>query len=232
MTKIAEELKISRHTLFRTFIQNDEILRKAHEDYTNRIYEHSEQRKENLKANSSRNYDNTLLDGEIWKPIVGYNGYEVSNKGRIRHYAARYKSYIILRTQPNSKNGRIYVTITDGNKKKNLMVARIVAHAFVTGFSDENNTVNHIDGDITNNCSDNLAWASQSENNTHSYKNLGRTKVRGKRYKFDKILYKNKYEFKTITAFAKFIGKSETQTRRYIDEPEKYEIKLINNRND
>lgn len=48
---------------------------------------------------------------------------------------------------------------------------------------------------------------------------------------FDKILYKDKYEFKTVAAFSRFLGKSETQTRRYLDEPEKHETKLINKTN-
>ena len=56
---------------------------------------------------------------------------------------------------------------------------------------------------------------------------INRNIVRGKRYKFDRILYKDKYEFKTVAAFARFIGMSETQTRRYLDEPEKHDIKLI-----
>lgn len=47
---------------------------------------------------------------------------------------------------------------------------------------------------------------------------------------FKKIVLDNEYEFKTIRAFAKFIGKSETQTYRYIfklttNNP--YEIELI-----
>ena len=121
----------------------------------------------------------------------------------------------------------MYVKLYNGTKIKNLQVARLVGHAFVDGYSEKNNTINHNDGNVANNKASNLTWVSQSDNNLHSYKELNRLKVRCKRYNFTKILYKNKYEFKTVAAFAKFLNKSETQIRRYLDNPKKYDIKLI-----
>ena len=113
------------------------------------------------------------------------------------------------------------------NKRKNIQVAHLVAHTFVSGYSDKQNTVNHNDGNPTNNVASNLSWVSQSENNIHSYRTLKKKPVCQKKYEFTKILYKNKYEFKTIAAFARFLHKSETQTRRYIDHASNYDIKLI-----
>ena len=54
-----------------------------------------------------------------------------------------------------------------------------------------------------------------------------RSVVRNNKSPFKQIIYKNKYEFKTVAAFARFIGKSETQTRRYLETPSKYEIKIV-----
>jgi predicted DNA-binding protein YlxM (UPF0122 family) len=228
MAKIAEELKISRDSLCKTFIANDDILKKTHADYINRMKTNAENRTQNLKSKSSREYNFEDLENEEWKPILGYDEYFVSNKGRIKHYVSRYKSYILLKQQPNANlDNRLYVCITNGNKRKNFAVARLVAHAFVNGFSSENNTVNHKDGNPANNCSDNLEWVSQSENNRHSHRELNRTKVNFKKYKFDKIIYNGKYEFKTVAAFSRFLNLSETQTRRYLDEPEKHNIKLV-----
>lgn len=225
MTEIAEELGISRLTLQRTYINNDEILKKAHDDYIRRMHGHAERVVEAIEK-SSRDYTGDL-DGEQWRLILGYDGYEVSNKGRVRHYVERYKTYILLKPNINQLTGRVYMNITADKKRNNFILARLVAHAFVEGYSEERNIVNHKNGDITNNCSDNLEWVSQSENNKHAYDKLNRNTVRGKRYKFDRILYKDKYEFKTVAAFARFIRMSETQTRRYLDEPEKHDIKLI-----
>lgn len=233
MTKIAEELKISRHTLYKTFIINDDVLKKAHDDYIRRINDNHETHIENMKNISPRQYiDNTDISDENWKPVLGYENYEVSDKGHIRHYAKRYNAYYILRPTPNKYTGRLYVKLSNDNRSQNLALARIVAHAFVNGYSTDKNTVNHIDGNILNNSASNLEWVSQSENNKHAYNMLNRTKVNHKRYNFDRILYKNKYEFKTVAAFARFLNKSESQIRRYMDEPEKHDIEFIKNRND
>lgn len=227
MTEIAEELGISRLTLQRTYINNDEILKKAHDDYIRRMHDGHDERVEEAIEKSSRDYYTGDLDGEQWRLILGYDGYEVSNKGRVRHYTERYKVYILLKPNINQLTGRVYMYITADKKRNSFILARLVAHAFVKGYSEERNTVNHKDGDIKNNCSDNLEWVSKSENNKHAYDKLNRNTVRGKRYKFDRILYKDKYEFKTVAAFARFIGMPETQTHRYLDEPEKHDIKLI-----
>lgn len=228
ISKIAEELKISRKTLVDTYIKADDVLTKAYQDYNNRKEQlHKEKIDECINA-SGRIYDFSDLPGEIWKPILGYDKYMVSNMGRIKTLSKSYNRYYLLRFQPNKNNGRLYVRlINNDGKSRNLQVARIVAFAFVSGHSDEKNTVNHEDGDVTNNKADNLSWMSQSKNNEHSYKKLKRTKNKEKKYIFSKIVYCDKYEFKTVAAFSRFLGKSETQVRRYLDEPKKHNIKLI-----
>ena len=97
---------------------------------------------------------------------------------------------------------------------------------FVPGYSEEKNTINHIDGNPLNNFYTNLEWVSQAENNLHAYRVLHRRVNRKRRYKFKTLLYKDKYEFKTISALARFMNKSETQVIRYIDQG-KEDIKLI-----
>ena len=87
---IADELKISRHTLYKTFILYDDVLKKAHDDYTNRIKTNALNRREQYKSDSRFDYNITPIPGEIWKPILGYETYEVSNKGRIRQLQKLY----------------------------------------------------------------------------------------------------------------------------------------------
>lgn len=232
MTKIAEELRITRHTLYRTFIMNDDVLRQCHSEYINRMRTNAESKRQDMMDASSRKYNVTDLEGEVWRSILGYENYFVSNMGRIKKYIKSYDTYMLIQSFPNKNNGRLYVSLSNGDQTKNLSVARLVAYAFIDGHSDTNNTVNHDDGNITNNRADNLSWSSQSENNKHAYDKLHRSKVKSKRYKFDKIIYKGKYEFKTVAAFARFIGKSETQVRRYLDEPKKHDIQIVKNCND
>ena len=162
----------------------------------------------------------TKMDGEVWKPIVGYENYEVSNFGRIR------KRYNIVKPILNTKHDRYYITLWANGKRKNFILARIVAHAFCDGYDENHNTVNHLDGNTHNNSAENLEWVSQSDNNLHSYKVLKRKVNIAKPIKYI-IVYKGTYRFKTISAFSRFLNLSETQTRRWLDEPERHEIQKV-----
>lgn len=231
ITEICKEYSLSDYDM-KLFFKIDEDLKNAKEHYIKRLNEIAEQNKMRKIKVFSKEYDFEDLECEIWKEILGFENYQVSNKGRIKSYKKTYDKFILIKATPNINNGRLYVSLyTSDGKRKNLMVARLVAHAFVSGYDAEiKNTVNHIDGNIKNNCSDNLEWISQSENNLHSYHKLNRKKVSVKydrRYRFNYILYKDKYKFKTIEALARFIEKSPTQTRRYLDNPEKHDLKLM-----
>lgn len=216
---IARLLGTTRKVILDTFIKNDDILSRAYTEYR--------QRKANaFKEHTSLQYDFEELPNEEWKPILGYDKYFVSNMGRVKKYAERHKTYFLLKESMN-KNGRIYVMLSDNGNRKNMNLSRIVGHAYVNGYSEERNTINHINGDITDNRAANLEWTSQSENNTHAYRVLNRSAVNQKRYTFKRIKYKGKYEFKSVAAFARFINKSETQTRRYLDNPSEHEIELL-----
>lgn len=160
------------------------------------------------------------IEGEQWKPILGYENYEISDHGRIR------KANGFITTQINCKSGYETVNLSKDGTAKGFRVHRLVAHAFCPGYSDIRNTVNHIDGDISNNKASNLEWVSQSDNNQHAYDKLNRVHTHGAPPKYT-IIYQNKYTFKTIAAFAKFINKSETQAARWLKEPEQHDIRLV-----
>ena len=204
-------------SLLNTVISYDSVLKKAKDDYVNRIHINHMSNIENLKHDSS-------YDGEVWKPILGYDGYYVSNCGRVKHFAKSYNSYHLLDIYYNPTTDRPYVRIANNN----FLLYRLVAHAFVDGYTDERNTVNHIDGDTHNNKADNLEWVSQLENNRHARKCLNMKSTRERKYRGKHFIYKGKYEFKTVKAFAKFIDKSETQARRWLDEAEKHDIYFLN----
>ena len=224
LVDIAKELHCSKETL-RTIFYYDKVLEKAKNDYVARIHKKHKEAVNKMINDSSNNYDFEEFENETWKQILGYDDYYVSNYGRVKHYIKTYDKYILLTNDYNKHNGRYYVTIHD----KTLQVARIVAHAFCDGYSEERNTINHIDGNKTNNNANNLEWVSQSENNKHAYEVLHRKKVRVgvKNRKYKHFIYKGTYEFHTVSAFARFIDKSETQARRWLDEADKHDIKII-----
>lgn len=109
---------------------------------------------------------------EEWKPVVGYEGlYEVSNLGRIKSLP-RNKTKGGIMKQFKSV-GYMYVGLHKDGKATPKRVHKLVMMAFdprPTGnYYDKNFTINHIDGDKTNNNLSNLEWCTQSENQIKAY---------------------------------------------------------------
>lgn len=228
ITEIARELNVDRKKIY-NIIEKDKELNNYYKQYQKRMKDFHEERIEKQKEESIYNYSFEELDNEIWKEIMGYDGYYVSNMGRIKKYVKTYDTFILKSLSlSNVDKNRYYVSLTtiDG-KTRNLQVARLVGFAFVEGYSEEKNTINHIDKNTLNNMASNLEWVSQSENNKHAY-DTGRSKVKSyqKNGKFKKIILNDTYEFKTIKALAKFCGVSETQMQRYISNECKHNYKI------
>jgi len=222
---ISKEINIPYSKLLYTYKLDNDLI-SAVEEYREKLSKKHNNIINDKIEKSSRLYNIEPIEGEIWKPILGYDGYEISNKGRVKHFAISYNKFYLLTLSPNQKSNRFYVTLCNNDKKENLQVARLVGFNFCDGYSEINNTINHKDGNVQNNDASNLEWVSQSYNNLHAYNKLKRQKNIGTPNRWT-IIYNNKYIFKTIAAYARFIGKSETQARRYIDNPEKYNIKVI-----
>lgn len=230
VSAIAKELGVSGDFLQRTIIPNDPAMKHAHDEYINRIKNKAQDRRNYLMQKSARNYITQDLPGEEWKPVLGYDRYMVSNMGRVRVKEERCNAWYEIGQEKNKNTGRPYVRL-HGNKERadgqNLQVARLVAHAFVPGYDETHNTVNHISGDIMDNRACNLEWISQSANNTHAYRESGRKAVRKNKSDFAEVIYKGTYHFTTVAALAKFLKKSETQTRRYLEHPEQHNLRIV-----
>lgn len=126
------------------------------------------------------------LKGEIWKNIIDFEGYyEISNYGRVKaversDYTTRgirkYKARIL---KPGEHTrGYKFVNLSKDRKTTYKSVHRLVALHFISNHENKPQ-VNHIDGNVRNNHVDNLEWNTNSENNKHAYKNLGRKSAKG-----------------------------------------------------
>lgn len=86
-------------------------------------------------------------DKEIWKPAVGFESYEVSNFGNIRHRDLRYRKLNVTR---NIGNNMVYVTLRDNtHKKKYIALCRVIAKTFINDYNDDD-IIAFIDNDTTN----------------------------------------------------------------------------------
>lgn len=159
---------------------------------------------------------------EVWKDIKGYEGiYQVSSMGKVRSINRiityfnpiqnTYKRTFVgkvLRAGLCKKTGYLKVNLL--NKTKS--VHRLVAEAFIPN-PEYKKDVNHKNGKKTDNCVENLEWATRSENIQHSFKVLHRKAgglgMFGKNNKISKIVQ----QIKDGKIIAEFYGCNEAQRK-------------------
>lgn len=99
------------------------------------------------------------LDGEYWVDVLGYDGYMVSNLGRIK---SLYQTHEMLLEKQLDKNGYETVSFPSYGRQKRLLVHRIVADNFLLN-PDNKPTVDHINRKRNDNRLGNLRWATHKE---------------------------------------------------------------------
>lgn len=111
---------------------------------------------------------------EIWKPIVGFEKYSVSNLGRIKNPFGK-----ILKPFPNNK-GYLRVHLNSENiKHKHCSVHRAVALAFILN-PDNLPQINHKNHNVQDNRVKNLEWCSNEYNQRYSHsKSISQYNIRG-----------------------------------------------------
>lgn len=118
---------------------------------------------------------------EIWKDIKNYNGYQVSNLGRVRtknkisyakKHGERHWKDRILKYKGSGYRTGYRVDLWKNGKPKTFLVARLVAFTFFEkDINDNSLTVDHLDGNRFNNNINNLELVSLKENIQRAFKN-------------------------------------------------------------
>lgn len=121
---------------------------------------------------------------EIWKDVVGYEGYyQISNFGNVKSLSRikLHKGYIPLLTKEKlmkiniNKYGYSYISLEKNKKQKYCLIHRLVGIAFID--NNKNKTdINHKNGVKHDNRLENLEWLTRKENTIHSAK-TGLTKI-------------------------------------------------------
>lgn len=129
------------------------------------------------KKKAKKNEPIVDLEGEIWEPVVGYEGlYEVSNKGRVKslRYGGRDRVSIM---KVNFSYNYPTIMLCKNAVRKVFLVHRLEYEAFNgklpefkfmgKGNGDKMFVINHLDENKHNNCLENLELTNQKENNNY-----------------------------------------------------------------
>lgn len=104
---------------------------------------------------------------EEWRTVIYngevYNGYEVSNTGKVRSLKRGKVKEMKLR---KNKDGYLYVQLYQG-KARHCFIHRLVACTFIPNDDETKTDVNHIDENKENNSLDNLEWMTHKQNINH-----------------------------------------------------------------
>ena len=110
------------------------------------------------------------MEEEIWKPVEGFDGYEVSNLGRVRSWRGPGGKKLrevtepkILKSSPNSKGYPVNVFMKGGGARHTRTLHVVVATHF-HGPRPRDHECSHLDGVKMNCRADNLVWEMHKRN--------------------------------------------------------------------
>jgi len=127
------------------------------------------------KTVSWKGYDLLVsADGRVWRPEIR-SDYTAMQRGSERRFSSRYPEKEIVPYL--TKGGYLEIKFQHNRKVVKAHVHRLVATAFVSGFSPEM-VVNHVDGNKLNNTPSNLEWTTKGGNTRHAW-NAGLVDLRG-----------------------------------------------------
>lgn len=96
------------------------------------------------------------------KEIDGYPGYYIDSNGSAFHFNRQMNNNI-------NRDGYVSISLTNNKVRKFKLAHRLVAIAFIPN-PENKRTVNHKNGIKHDNILENLEWATDSENQLHSYR--------------------------------------------------------------
>lgn len=103
---------------------------------------------------------------ETWKPITGYENYEVSDIGNVKSTNFNRTGKARLLKPYINAYGYKEVQLSKNGDVKHFTVHRLVAMMFLPN-EKRHAEVNHIDEDKMNNCVSNLEWCGHKHNINH-----------------------------------------------------------------
>jgi len=124
----------------------------------------------------------TYKQEEIWKPIPGWDKYEVSSEGRVKRLAGytvqgRWIPETMMKLH-TMWDGRRRVTLKqDGRIWNQVRVAQLMLLTFVGPRPTKKHHARHLDDNTDNDTRGNLAWGTASQNARDAFRNGSRGKL-------------------------------------------------------
>lgn len=157
---------------------------------------------------------------EVWKDIEKYPGYQVSDQGRIKSFKVSKEGRIL---QGKNCKGYIGVDFRVNGETIQDLVHRVVLMTFAPIEGWETLTVNHKNGDRTDNRLENLEWMTLAENTSHARRILG-SGLYAKKVHIVTMQREDKY-FDTVAEAAEFMGVAQGTVSRWANGSRSYEGK-------
>lgn len=145
----------------------------------------------------------------IWKKISKNENYSINELGQVRNDITNK----IKKPFQNKQNNYFYIDLWKDNKVKKYPIHRLIAEAFIPNPLNKP-TVDHIDGNRSNNSIDNLRWATYSEQNSRFNTNGVRseeiivTNINNEKFYFNKITDVAIYFNTTISNISQMLKKA------------------------
>ena len=146
----------------------------------NFIVERAEKQDLDKSIFSTRGASIEELPGEEWKTLFFDNGYEVSNLGRLRNKRTK-----VIAKGTIKKNGYVDVSVNN----QNYRLHRLVLQTWCPNEDYEELTVDHINGNRSDNRLENLRWATREENTIYMMTHRGELNK-----EITRLLSKHSYE--------------------------------------
>ena len=137
------------------------------------------------------------------KAIENYKDYFISSDGKV--FSKKSGKLKELKLWKDSKDRYLMVSLSRKGEKKNLLVHRLVAKAFLENKEKNKNIVDHIDKNTKNNKVENLRWVTTRENVVRGFE----TKNQVRNFRTCMVKLNGKFEkyFRSIEEASKYLNK-------------------------